>query len=156
MSPIDAIRLMCKHYPGGVDALAVLCGKSGETLRKEIANAHGYKLGVLDACTISESCIRAHSEHAHAYANAVAANCGGFVQLEVREMAPGNIHSDAAGLVKECSDVVGAVAEAMKDGSVSENDRKTIERELRELLEQIQRVSADVQNEASRVTLRRA
>jgi uncharacterized membrane protein YebE (DUF533 family) len=151
MNPIDAIRLMCKFYPGGVDALAVLCGKSGETLRKEIANASGYKLGVLDACTISEACIAIGSEHCHAYANAVAANCGGFVQLPVREMgAPHNIHGAAAGLVKETADVVGAIAAAMADNVISENERKTIEKELRELLEQIQRVSAGVQHETAR------
>lgn len=150
MSPIDAIRLMVKHYPGGVDALAVLCGKSGETLRKEIAAAAGYKLGVLDACTISETCIAVGSDHCHAYANAVAANCGGFVELQVRELPPGNIYGDAAGLVKETADVAQAVAEAMRDGTVSENDRKAIEKELRELIEQIQLVSVDVQAEARR------
>jgi hypothetical protein len=149
MNPIDAIRLMVKHYPGGADTLAVLCGKSGETLRKEIASAAGYKLGVADACIISEACIKAGSPHCHAYANAVAANCGGFVQLEVRDTMPRrNIHGDAAGLVKETADVVGAIAEAMRDGTVSDNDRRTIEKELRELLEQIQCVAAGVNSEA--------
>jgi hypothetical protein len=149
MSPIDAIRLMARHYPGGIDALAVLCGKSGETLRKEVATAHGYKLGVLDACTISEACIRARSEHCHAYVNAVASNSGGYVQLQPDQVKPtGNIHGDAAGLVKETADVVQAIAEAMKDGVVSENDRKAIEKELRDLLEQIQLVSRDVSAQA--------
>jgi hypothetical protein len=151
MNPIDAIRLMAKHYDGGIEALAVLCGKSGETLRKEIADAPTYKLGVADACIISEACIRAGSPHCHAYANAVAVNCGGFVQLEVRDPGVGNLYGDAAGLVKETADVAQAVAEAMRDGSISTNDRKAIEKELRELLEQVQRVSADVQAEAGRV-----
>lgn len=153
MNPVDAIRLMVKCYPGGVEALAVMCGKSGETLRKEIAEAHGYKLGVIDACTISEACIRVDSLHAHAYANSVAVNCGGFVQLPVRGPS-GNVHGSAAGLVKECADVTIAIAAAMQDGDISENDRKAIERELRELLEQVQTVSADVSQQAAR--LRRA
>lgn len=156
MNAIDAIRLMVNNFPGGVAALAPLCGKSPESLRKEIASAPGYKLGVADACVISDACIRANAPHAHAYANAVAVNCGGFVQLEVRDMAPANIHGDSAGLVKETADVVGAIAAAMADGAMSENDRKNVERELRELLEQIQRVSADVQAEAGRPSLRRA
>lgn len=151
MNPIDAIRLMVKHYEGGADALAVLCGKSAETLRKEIASANGYKLGVADACMISEACIRQQTLHCHAYANAVAATCGGFVQLEVREMGrPTNIHGAAAGLVKEASDVISVIAEATRDGSISANDRRAIEKELRELLQQIQTVSADVEVEERR------
>lgn len=158
MNPVDAIRLMARHYPGGIDALAVLCGKSPETLRHEIGgNDHRYKLGVTDACTISEACLAIGSPHARTFVNAINSNCGGFVKLEVRDMASGDIHGAAAGLVKECSDVVSAVAEAMRDGSISANDKKSIERELRELLEQIQVVDADLQTEADKpVGLRRA
>jgi hypothetical protein len=151
MNAIDAIRLMVKHHPGGVDALAAQCGKSPETLRKEIADAAGYKLGVADACVISEACIRASSPHCHAYANAVAVNCGGFVQLEVREMTPAaNIHSEAASLMKECADVATTIAEGMADGSLSPNDIKRTDKELAELLEQIQRVQAAVMAQAAR------
>lgn len=157
MSPIDAIRLMAKHYPGGVDALAVLCGKSPETLRHEIGGKDArYKLGVVDACVISDACIAVGSPHCHAYANAVAVNCGGFVQLQVRELPPGNIYGDAAGLVKETADVAQAVAEAMRDGSISSNDVRAIEKELRELLEQVQRVSADLASAAHLNVVRRA
>jgi len=155
MNPTDAIRLMVKNFDGGADALAVLCGKAADTLRKEIAGVAGYKLGLADACTISEACIRAQSQHCHAFANAIAVNCGGFVQLQVREMGPtGNIHGTAAALVKEASDVIGAIAEATRDGSISPNDRKAIEKELRELLEQVQAVSADVNAEADRAVRR--
>lgn len=158
MNATDAIRLMSAHYPGGVTALAVLCGKSGETLRKEIAGAPGYKLGVADACTISEACIRAGSDHCNAYANAVAVNSGGFIQLEVRDMdQPANIHGEAASLMRECAEVASAIAEGMKDGTLSPNDIKRTEKEVRELLEQIQRLQAAVTAEANRVPhLRRA
>lgn len=158
MNPVDAIRLMVAHYPGGIATLAVLCGKAPETLRHEIGGKDArYKLGVADACVISEKCIEVNSPHCHAYANAVAANCGGFVKLEVRDMQAGNIYGDAAGLVKECADVSQAIADAMRDGSVSENDRRAIEKELRDLLEQIQVVATDVEVESARgPVLRRA
>lgn len=145
MNPIDAIRLMVRNYPGGIDALAVLCGKAPETLRHEIGGKDGrYKLGVLDACTISDACIRVGSEHCYAYANAVASNCGGFVKLETPPQPAGDLHRDAAGLVKSCADVSVAVAEALRDGSVSFNDRREIEKHLREVLERIQAVQGDV------------
>lgn len=158
MNAIDAIRLMTKAYPGGVEALAVLCGKSGETLRKELAGAPGYKLGVADAETISEACIRAGSEHCHAFVNATAANCGGFIRLEVRDMAhAANIHGEAAALMKECAEVASSIAEGMSDGTMGPNDLKRTEKELRDLLEQIQRVQGAVQAEANRAPhLRRA
>jgi hypothetical protein len=154
MNPVDAIRLMVKSYPGGADALAVLVGKSGETLRKEIAGASGYKLGVNDACTISEACIAVKSEHCYAYANAVAVNCGGFVQLEVVDpMAARNLAMDTAGMLRECSNVVSDVTQALSDGAVSDNERKVIERDLTKLIEQLQRVQSDVAaaNEQSHV-----
>jgi hypothetical protein len=148
MNPIDAVRLMAKHYPGGVDALAVLVGKSGETLRKELASAHGYKLGVNDACTISEACIAAKSDHCHAYANAVAVNCGGFVRLEVREQAPGKtLMSATVGSVSSSTDLLELVTTARADGLVSDNERKDIERAVTLSIEKLQHVLAEVQRE---------
>lgn len=148
MNPVDAIRLMARNYPGGVEALAVLCGKAPETLRHEIGGKDArYKLGVLDACTISEACISAGSQHCLAYANAVASNCGGFVKLPVVEPPKGaaDVHGSAAGLVKSCAEVSVSVAAAMRDGVISSNDRRDIERHLREVLEQIQQVEGAVE-----------
>lgn len=156
-NPTDACRVAATNYPGGLTVLAMRLGVPFETLRKELASAPGFKLGVERACLISQLCIEAGSPHCHSYAIAVASNCGGFVQLPVREMTTGNIHGDAAGLVKECSDVVTAIANAMHDGSMSPNDRKVVEKEARELIEQLQRVLADVDAEAARgPALRRA
>jgi hypothetical protein len=147
MNPTDAVRLMVKHYPGGVDALAVLVGKSGETLRKEIAGAHGYKLGVNDACAISEACIAVGSEHCRAYANAVAANCGGFVRLPVLEPVQvgggmgdlaGQLRTLQARIVKESSDVLGAGERALSDGDISDNDYREQSRENHELIAVVQ------------------
>ena len=156
MNPIDAIRLMVKHYPGGTDSLAVLVGKSAETLRKEIAGAHGYKLGVVDACAISEACINVNSPHCRAYANAVAASCGGFVELVVRDAdAGGTMDQRLANFLRETSDVVSAVIAAKADGTYSDNDMKTIRREVLEALDALQQVDEAATSENKATSLRR-
>lgn len=144
MNPVDAIRLMVKHYPGGADALAVLVGKSPETLRKEIAGASGYKLGVNDACTISEACIAVASEHCNAYANAIAANCGGFVQLQVRNASASSLRADLASVVKEAADVLTAGTTGLADNHVSDNDYRDTSRQLHELIDAVQRTQRDL------------
>jgi hypothetical protein len=153
MNPIDAVRLMARHYPGGVDALAVLVGKSPETLRKELANANGYKLGVNDACTISEACIAAKSEHCHAYANAVAANCGGFVQLEVRDSMAKSLMSATVGSVSATTDLLEEVTAARADNVISDNERRDIEKAVTLSIEKLQHVLDQVrrENEAARI-----
>jgi hypothetical protein len=147
MNPIDAVRLMSRHYPGGVDALAVLVGKSPETLRKELAGAHGYKLGVNDACAISEACIAAKSEHCHAYANAVAANCGGFVQLEVRDPHGKSLMSATVGSVSASTELLERVTAARSDGVISDNERREIEAAVSHSIEQLQHVLSQVRHE---------
>jgi hypothetical protein len=147
MNPIDAVRLQAKHYPGGVDALAVLVGKSAETLRKELANANGYKLGVNDACTISEACIAARSEHCHAYANAVAVNCGGFVQLAVRDPMAKSLMSATVGTVSAATDLLERVTAARADGEISDNERREVERAVTQTIAQLQQVSDQVRRE---------
>jgi hypothetical protein len=158
MNPLSALRLMVKHHPDGLEGMAVKLDMSAEVLRKQLAGeGEGrFKLGVIDACLISEVCIRDNSPHCRAFVNTIAADSGGFVALPVRDSVGGNIHGSAAGLVKECSDVVGAVAEGMRDGTLSDNDRKAIEKELRELLEKVQDVQADVGAEHSRGQIRMA
>jgi hypothetical protein len=144
MNPVDAVRLMVRSYPGGIDTLAVLVGKSPETLRKEIAGTDPrYKLGVTDACAISEACIAVNSEHCRAFANAIAVNCGGFVQLPVRESGQ-SVQAGLVQVVKEASDVLQAGTAGMADGFISDNDKRAIEREVTELIEQLQRLQADV------------
>jgi len=147
MNPIDAIRLMAKNYPGGVDALAVLCGKSPETLRKEIAEATGYKLGVADACTISEACIAVKSPHCNAYANAVAANCGGFIELPVRDSEPHDMRDSTARLTHRSSALQIAVLDALADGRLSPNEKKALRPVLLGVIEQIQKVVTDLDAE---------
>lgn len=145
MSPLSALKLMVQHYPGGRDAMATLLGKSGETIRQELGGYPGFKMGVVDACVISEACIAVKSEHCHAYANAVASNCGGYIQLPVVEMRePVNVQKTLSTLVRELSDVTTATLTADADGVISANEHKAVLREIAEAYEALQKLEKDV------------
>lgn len=144
MSPLSALKLMVQHYPGGRDAMATLLGKSSETLRQELGGYPGFKMGVVDACVISEACIAVQSEHCHAYANAVASNCGGFIQLPVVEMRePANVQKTLGVAVKEFADVTVATLTA-DAGGYSDNARKALKREIAEAYAALQRLEQDI------------
>ncbi|WP_313075822.1 phage regulatory CII family protein [Melaminivora sp.] len=134
MNPLDALRLMVDAYPGGRDAVALRRGKSPEVLRKELAGAAGFKLGVVDACAIAAMCAEVGSEHADAYAQAVAAHCGAqVVALPQSGDTGADLVQRASAMVKEAADVMGSVAAALVDGAVSSNDVRAIEREAAEV-----------------------
>jgi hypothetical protein len=159
MNQLDALKKMCDHYPGGRAAIALRLGKSDEVLRKELSGDPKFKMGVIDATAISAMCIEANSAHCNAYATAVAANCGGFVALEVREMGgKQDLRSDMAGMLKECTDAVVVLTAALADESISDNERREIERELADLFAKAQDVLQGTQarNVAGKPMLRAA
>lgn len=144
MSPLSALKLMVQHYPGGRDAMATLLGKTSETIRQELGGYPGFKMGVVDACVISEACIAVKSEHCHAYANAVASNCGGFIQLPVVEMRePVNVQKTLGVAVKEFADVTVATLSAEASGH-SDNARKALKREIAEAYAALQKLEQDI------------
>jgi hypothetical protein len=133
MNSLDALRLMVDAYPGGREAVALRRGKSPEVLRKELAGAPGFKLGVVDACAIAAMCAEVGSEHADAYALAVAAHGGTqVVPLPRREDGGADLVQRASAMVREAADVMSSVATAMADGAVSRNDLAAIEKEAAE------------------------
>lgn len=144
MNKLDILKLMIRHYPGGIEVVALRLGKSVSTLEKELRNAPGYKLGMHDADEISSLCIEAGSEHCHAYVNAVASRCGGFVRLPAQSMPLKSLRSCLADVVKEASDVLTAGVTGLADDDISDNDEKLISRELAELLGKIQGVQRGI------------
>lgn len=153
MNEQDALRLMSRHYPGGLAVLAVRLGKSEETLRKELAGDTKFKLGLRDALAISEMCIEAQSEHCYAFVNAIAGKAGNLIALPVREMGTKQeLRGEMAGLLKECSDAFGVLTDALSDDRISDNERRHVERELGELAGRLQAVHRGVRenNEASK------
>ncbi|MDM0011972.1 transcriptional regulator [Variovorax sp. J22P168] len=143
MSPLDAMRLMIDNYPGGRAAVAVRIGKSEEVLRKETSGHGAFKHGLADAVTISDMCIEAQSPHCYAFVNEVAGRAGRLVELPAHEGAnKQDIRADVAGLLKECSDTVAVVTEALADETISDNELRHVEREIEELVERAQAVCA--------------
>ncbi len=139
MNTLDSLKLMVDHYPGGRAAVAQRIGKTEEVLRKELSGAPTHKMGVIDACAISSMCMEVRSENCNMFATSVAGASGGFIALEVREMAgKQDLRADMVGLLKECTDVIQKLTEALADESISDNERKSIERELLDVTEKVQ------------------
>lgn len=133
MNSLDALRLMVDAYPGGREAVALRRGKSPEVLRKELAGAPGFKLGVVDACAIAAMCAEVGSDHADAYAIAVASHGGTQVVPLPRRADTGmDVVQRASTMVKEAAEVMASVALALADGAVSTNDMRAIEKEAAE------------------------
>lgn len=159
MNQLDALKKMCDHYPGGRAALAVRLDKSDEVLRKELAGDPKFKMGIVDASAISEMCIEVQSQHCYAFVNAVNGNAGRLLELPVRDMvAKQDLRGDMAGMLKECSDVFQGLTVALADDTISDNERRAIEKELGELAEKVQTIHRGVRanNEASKPFLRAA
>jgi hypothetical protein len=145
MDSLSALRKMVKHYPGSYEAMGAVVGISAEVLRKQLSGAQGFKLGVVDAELIAEACVRAQSEHCRAYANAVALQHGGFVELPVRAvMAPAELASGLAGVVQKASDMLSAGIGSIADGDVSDNECKVLRALVADLVEKVQEADRQI------------
>lgn len=146
MDARDALRQMIHDYPGGIGAIGLRIGKSVSTLEKELANAHGYKLGVSTACHITQLCHEARVPTAASFATAVAGFCGGIVALEPAPHAPGDadLVKDLGRVLGEASEVVTAVTSARVDGRISPNECRAIDKQVREAIASLQILQADV------------
>ncbi len=141
MNDLDALRLMVKHFPGGLEVVALRIDKPAETLRKELGGAQGFKLGLSTAMMISELCIEANSEHCLAFVNVVSASSGGFVRLPVVEMRePACINKTVCDTVREMSDVTAATLSANADDAISDNDLRATLKEIGEAREALQKL----------------
>jgi hypothetical protein len=158
MNELDAIRLIVANFPGGLEVVALRIGKpSAETLRKELAGAPGFKFSLAHARQISILAIEAQSPHCYAFANVIAGDAGQMIGLPARDMAEKHdLRADTAGLLKEASDALGVITEALADELISDNELKRIERETAEVIEKAQDVLRDARerNAASKPALR--
>lgn len=146
MTPQDALRQMAKAYPGGYESLAPRVGKTAEVLRKELSGDVKFKLGLATSLLISELCVEANSPFCHDFANAVAADNGGFVRLPVVTMdAVACVHRSISGVAQELSHVMSAALEGDADGVISDNDLVRIQKEAAEALAAIQQLVLTVE-----------
>ena len=117
MDVLDSVRRAVRHYPGGLDAVALRLGKSPSTLEKELRAAPQYKLGAMDAAEIAAMCTQLGTPHALDYPTRLAEHCGATLLPLPHGLQPDSITAGAvAGLMRELADVVGAVAAADADG----------------------------------------
>jgi len=133
MSPQDAIALIVKSFPGGLDVIAEELDKPRETLRKEIGDDPKFKLGLAQAVKISNLAIAKRSPNCYAFVNAIAAAGGGFIRLPVVDMAaPVNLQRSMSDVIREMSDVATSTIEGDSDNVISDNDRDAALREISE------------------------
>lgn len=153
MNSKDALRLMVASYPGGREVLAVRLGITDELLRKELSGVPTHKMGADRAEQISDFCIEAKAENCYAYLNALNARGGRLLELPVVDMAgKQDIRSGMASMLKECSDAVVVLTNALADDTVSDNELREVRREVLELFSVTQHVlnGAESNNSASK------
>lgn len=142
MNVLDSVRCAVRHYPGGVDAVALRLGKSPSTLEKELRAAQQYKLGAEDAAEIAAMCVQVGSPFAADYPTRLAEAVGGtLLLLPGSALAPRDelTAEGLAKLVREFSDVVSAAAQADADGEISQREMANVRQQWAELVASGQR-----------------
>lgn len=129
MDILDSVRRSVRHYPGGLEAVALRLGKSPSTLEKELRAAPQYKLGAVDAAEIAAMCVDAASPHALEYPTRVAeaVEC---TLLALPPHAHGLSEVTAAAvaeLMRDLAEVVTTVTEADRDDEISDREMREIQ-----------------------------
>lgn len=156
MSLTDAVKRAARGYPGGVEGIAARMKKSHSTLEKELRSASGFKLGLEDAAEVVALSHDAGGAHALDLINSLAE----LVNAEVVLLPDlGNASTNTAGyvanLMREFSDVIASVGEAVADGSVSPNELARIEKHWSEVQSEGQRLVRCLRREVEAVQERR-
>ena len=129
MDILDSVRRSVRHYPGGLEAVAVRLGKSPSTLEKELRAAPQYKLGAVDAADIAAMCADAGTAHALEYPTRVAEAVGcTLLALSPQDQGADEVTAAAvAGLMRELAEVVTTVTTADRDDEISEREMRDIQ-----------------------------
>ncbi|MES2910585.1 MAG: phage regulatory CII family protein [Pseudomonadota bacterium] len=157
MNTLDALKLMVSNFPGGIEVVATRLDKNAETLRKELSGKDAkFKLGDGTAQRISSLCIEENSEECYAYVNAICGPIGKFEPATAAARSSVGLMGCTVGLVSAASQVLADVAAARADGVISDNERKTIERDVSLAIRELQAVLAEVrrENEAAHPALK--
>lgn len=141
----DAVRRAARHYPGGVEAVALRLSKSASTLEKELRGAPGFKLGAEDAIEIVRLCQDVGTLHALDYPNAVADAVGGVLFLLPDGEGDSATTLEVAALMRECADVVSASTQADADGVVSERELREVKAQWSQMVSAGQKLMAHME-----------
>lgn len=137
MNVRDAAYYLVRDYPGGAVALAPRLGKKANTLSQEVRPPEGSaaKFGLLDAVTA----MAFSGDHRVLYA--IAAELG-YVAVPMPDLADehGEGAERLAAVAREFADVLTAAAGALADGTVTDNELRSVERQWSELVAEGQRL----------------
>jgi hypothetical protein len=130
MNLLDTVRRQVRNYPGGIDVVALRLGKSVSTLEKELRGAPGFKLGAEDAAEISAMCMEVRSEHAGAYATALAArmNCMLVPMPLEAEVRDSECYRAACEVSRQAASHLSEVLAALADGRITDNELLVVDR----------------------------
>ncbi|WP_312417797.1 phage regulatory CII family protein [Comamonas sp.] len=133
MNIFDGLRNAVDAYQGGRDSLAPRLNKTSEVLRKELSGAVSHKLGAMDALAIARMCVELETPHCYAYAQTVAAECGGRFEIgdksQTEDLQP---MQRISALMQETSHVTATFVDALSDNKISDNELARIESEIAE------------------------
>ncbi|MBU0752387.1 MAG: phage regulatory CII family protein [Gammaproteobacteria bacterium] len=126
MNVVDAAHAVVHDYPGGSIALAPRLGMSAAILRGKVNPSDiGHHL------TITESVRMQAMTCDHRILSAEADELG-YMLTRIPQVASGDIGMAAMRAIKEFGDFVGSVEESLRDGKVTTNELRRIEKELLE------------------------
>lgn len=130
MNILDTVRRQVRNYPGGIDVVALRLGKSVSTLEKELRGAPGFKLGAEDAAEISAMCVEVGSEHAMAYATALAARMHCLlVPMPINsEVLDSECYRVACEVSRQAAHHLSEVLAALADGRITDNELLVVDR----------------------------
>lgn len=129
MDVLDSVRRSVRHYPGGMDAVAVRLGKAPSTLEKELRAAPQFKLGAVDAAEIAAMCADAGTAHGLEYPTRLA-EAVGCTLLALPPHGHGLDEVTAAAvaeLMRDLAEVVTTVTTADQDNEISDRELRDIQ-----------------------------
>lgn len=143
MNTLDAALQLARSYPGGIAAMALRLGKSESTLRKELTGSDGYKLGALDLEAMTMHSVSVRQPNALVAAGISASNYGCMLipLPDADKFADSaDVMFGLADMAHEFSDLCHEVSQDIKDGKITDNELKRIDRETGALIASLHRL----------------
>ena len=126
---IDQFDIAAKSYP--LKAMAFELGKTDATLRNELTQQHGFKLGILDAILIMKKAYDTRPlDTIEGFFNRVAFE---LPRAERKNMQP--VMHYISQMSKEFGENIKEIAAAMEDGVVTTNEAKKCLKENKDLIQ---------------------
>lgn len=134
MNVIDAAHAVVHDYPGGSEPLAKRMGMAGAILRGKVnENDKGHHLTLVEAVRLQ------HLTGDHRIIQAEAEEMG-YMLVHLPDCEDADFGQAAMRSIKEFGEFVGSCEESLRDGKVTKNEMRRIEKELLEALAHMSRL----------------